>query len=201
MSKTTRLFAIALLCAGMHLHASADIYGYIDSDGVGHFATEQLDARYQLFMKGQNEFDSSESNSAVPPGKGPLFKYLSQHPNLKKYEPLLNQAAKDYAIDPALLKAVMAAESGFNPGAVSPKGAVGLMQVMPATAERYGLHADKKESVSQKLADPKTNIRLGARYLRDKKIQKQDSALSGNHQLRANRDAVLSALQAEVGSG
>ena len=79
----------------------------------------------------------------------------------------MTQAAHDYAVELPLLKAVMAAESGFNPGAVSPKGAVGLMQVMPATAERYGLQADKRRSVSDKLADPKTNIRLGARYLRD----------------------------------
>src|SRR4051812_33125095 len=115
MTRTARLFAVILFCAGVHQHARADIYGYIDSDGIGHFATEQLDARYQLFMKGNNDFDSSELGAAAPPGKGPLFEYLSHHPNLKKYETLLNQAAKDYAIDPALLKAVMAAESGFNP--------------------------------------------------------------------------------------
>jgi len=77
----------------------------------------------------------------------------------------LNQAAADFDLDPALLKAVMAAESGFNPTAVSPKGAIGLMQVMPATAERFGLQADRKKSIAQKLADPRTNIRLGARYL------------------------------------
>ena len=99
--------------------------------------------------------------------KAPLQRYLAQHPNLKKYEPLMTQAAHDYAVELPLLKAVMAAESGFNADAVSPKGAIGLMQVMPATAERYGLQADKRRSVSDKLADPKTNIRLGARYLRD----------------------------------
>jgi soluble lytic murein transglycosylase-like protein len=80
---------------------------------------------------------------------------------------LLKVASNEFSVEPALLKAVMAAESGFNPGAISPKGAIGLMQVMPATAERYGLQGDRNKSIEQKLADPETNIRLGARYLRD----------------------------------
>ena len=62
---------------------------------------------------------------------------------------------------------MIVAESGFNSTAVSPKGAVGLMQIMPATAERYGLVGDPKNSIEQKLTDPKTNIRIGARYLSD----------------------------------
>jgi soluble lytic murein transglycosylase-like protein len=111
--------------------------------------------------------DASRILPPTPAEKeSPLFRYLSQHPNLKKYEKYLNQVAHEYELDPALLKAVMAAESGFDPSAVSPKGAVGLMQVLPATAERFGLQADKKRSIAQKLTDPKINIRLGARYLR-----------------------------------
>ena len=159
------LLALSLSLASAAAHA--DIWGYIDGKGDAHFAAEQLDERYQLFMKGSAETDASR---LMPPTmaerESPLFRYLSQHPNLKKYEKLLNQAAKDFQLDPALLKAVMAAESGFNPGAVSPKGAIGLMQVMPATAERFGLQSDSKKTVEQKLTDPKTNIRLGARYLR-----------------------------------
>ncbi|MES2535221.1 MAG: lytic transglycosylase domain-containing protein [Pseudomonadota bacterium] len=150
--------------------AHADIYGYIDAQGAAHFSVEKLDERYQLFMRGDQSFDSSRAEAPAPAGpevKPALWQYLSQHPNLKKYEGFLLQAARDFSIDPALLKAVMAAESGFNPVAVSPKGAVGLMQVMPATAERYGLQGDRKKTVSEKLTDPKTNIRLGARYLRD----------------------------------
>jgi transketolase N-terminal domain/subunit len=145
--------------------ACANIYGYIDEQGAAHFATEKIDARYQLFMRGK-QFDSSEV-SPVGPVKPELARYLSQHPNLKKFEPLLKVASNEFAVEPALLKAVMAAESGFNPGAISPKGAIGLMQVMPATAERYGLQGDRNKSIEQKLADPETNIRLGARYLRD----------------------------------
>jgi soluble lytic murein transglycosylase-like protein len=159
---------VMLLMSLVSASAHADIYGYIDSEGSGHFSPEKIDDRYQLFMRGDQPFDSSQLSSPSPArNKEPLFRYLSQHPNLKKFEPLLMAAARDFSIDPALLKAVMAAESGFNPTAVSPKGAVGLMQLMPATAERYGLQADLKKSIQQKLTDPKTNIRLGARYLRD----------------------------------
>jgi soluble lytic murein transglycosylase-like protein len=148
--------------------ALADIYGYIDAQGVAHFSTEKLDQRYQLFLLGDKPLDASALTASEPLAIKPaLVRYLSGHPNLKKFEPLMQQAGKEFSIDPALLKAVMAAESGFNPNAVSPKGAVGLMQIMPATAERYGLRHDQKKSISQKLTDPKTNIRLGARYLRD----------------------------------
>ncbi|PUA20723.1 lytic transglycosylase [Glaciimonas sp. PCH181] len=158
------------------MNARADIYGYIDEQGAGHFAIEKLTPRYQLFMRGNATFDSSNflprsGQAPVAPdpnfAKTPLYHYLSQHPGLKKYEVFVNQAAKEFALEPALLKAIMAAESGFNPAAVSPKGAVGLMQIMPDTAERYGVTSDKKKTVQQKLTDPRTNIRLGAHYLRD----------------------------------
>lgn len=167
MQNKMRAFLFALSLSLLSTAAHADIYGYIDERGDAHFAAEKLDDRYQLFMRGNEAMDASRIMPLTPAEKEtPLFRYLSQHPNLKKYEKFLNQAASDYGLDPALLKAVMAAESGFNPAAVSPKGAIGLMQVMPATAERFGLQADKKKSIQQKLTDPKTNIRLGARYLR-----------------------------------
>ncbi len=156
--------AVFLLAANA---ARADIYAYIDEQGAAHFAVEKLDSRYELYLKGEQSFDSSDMSGKPGTAKPALLRYLSEHPNLKKYEPLLKAAAHQYSVDPALLKAVMAAESGFNPFAVSPKGAVGLMQLMPATAQRYGLRADKKKTIAQKLTDPGTNIDLGARYLRD----------------------------------
>lgn len=161
------LSGMALACATQF--ARADIYGYLDADGNAHFAAEKLDERYQLFMRGDGRFDSSELTAPLPHAApaGALQHYLSQHPNLKRFEPLLAQAARDFSVELPLLKAVMAAESGFNPDAVSPKGAIGLMQVMPATAERYGLQGDRRKSLADKLSDPRTNIRLGARYLRD----------------------------------
>lgn len=162
-----RTSLLALSLSLLSVAAYADVYGYIDTNGEAHFATEKLDKRYQLFARGDQALNAARLVQLTTEEKEtPLFRYLSQHPNLKKYEKLLNDAANEFNLDPALLKAVMAAESGFNPNAVSPKGAVGLMQVMPATAERFGLQADRKKTVAQKLTDPRTNIRIGARYLR-----------------------------------
>ena len=162
--------SVALCISFAAVPAFADIYGYVDASGIEHFSTEKLDDRYRLFMRGGVVFDTAQPNAAPSFGTQrtiPAAQYFAQHPNLKKYEPVLHQAAQDFSLDPALLKAVMAAESGFNPAAVSPKGAIGLMQVMPATAERYGLQADKQRTLAQKLSDPVINIRLAARYLRD----------------------------------
>lgn len=73
-----------------------------------------------------------------------------------RWRPLLRQVAGDVGLDVALLEAVVGQESGFNPAAVSRAGAVGLMQLMPDTARRFGVH-DR--------LDPEQNLRGGARYL------------------------------------
>jgi len=77
----------------------------------------------------------------------------------KPYAELIDQAARDAALDPALVHAVIHVESGHNAAARSPKGALGLMQVLPGTAARYGV-ADTTRSV-------KANLSAGTRYLRD----------------------------------
>ena len=168
------LAAAIVACLILPVHAHADVYGYLDAQGMAHFSTIKLDQRYRLFLRGGDQpFEAADlgipGKLSKPAAKssGSLRQALLQHPNLKKYGNLLEQAAADFDLEPALLKAIMAAESGFNPGAISAKGAVGLMQVLPQTATRYGLHGDRKKTVAQKLADPKTNIRLAARYLHD----------------------------------
>ena len=79
---------------------------------------------------------------------------------------MIRAAADQHGVDEQLLKAIATAESGFNAQAVSPKGAIGLMQVIPDTAMRFGVEGDKKRSLEQKLKDPAINVPLGARYLR-----------------------------------
>lgn len=74
------------------------------------------------------------------------------------YEPFIEKVAKENGLDPALIRAVASVESGFNPQAVSPKGARGVMQFMPSTARRYGV---------TDLHDPYQSIRAGAEHLRD----------------------------------
>jgi soluble lytic murein transglycosylase-like protein len=83
---------------------------------------------------------------AVPAGTG------------QRYGALIRQAAREYQLNASLLHAVILTESGYRPDAVSSKGAVGLMQLMPGTAERYGVIDPR---------DPAQNIGGGARYLRD----------------------------------
>ena len=164
--------------------AQADVWGYIDSRGVAHFAGERLDDRYELFFKGGESFDTAKEApvaidtprpaaaaaaaaapaiAAVPPR---LLAFFDASPNYKTVKPHLHEAAKTHKIDYELLQALIATESGFDAAAVSPKGAIGLMQVMPDTARRFGVETDKKMAIEQKLADPKINVKTGSRYLR-----------------------------------
>ncbi|MDF3832783.1 transglycosylase SLT domain-containing protein [Cupriavidus basilensis] len=167
--------AAGLVLAGLSCvpAAHAALYGYIDDDGVAHFSDEKLDDRYTLFMKNGGEFKSpslgrqSQSiGQQIDLETHKLYRYVVNHPNIATVEPMIRQIAHAQNVDPALVKAVMAVESGFNAGAVSPKGAIGLMQVIPDTGARFGVSADAKRTVGQKLADPRTNISAGVRYLR-----------------------------------
>jgi len=77
--------------------ARADVYGYVDAQGDTHFSTDALDDRYQLFIKGDAVFDSSQLTPATPePVRTPLFKILTEHPNLKKFENVLAAAAAEF---------------------------------------------------------------------------------------------------------
>jgi Transglycosylase SLT domain/Domain of unknown function (DUF4124) len=182
--------ALALL-AGMAGSAHADVWGFVDEKGVTHFAAEQLDARYELYFKSGQNFDTKEGWVAVPPSpveialdtpaqassvgmptvasKIPprLQTFFDVSPNFKAVKHHLREASAAHRIDFELLQALIATESGFDTMAVSPKGAVGLMQLMPPTAQRYGVRGDAKTPIEKKLTDPKTNIRAGSRYLGD----------------------------------
>ena len=180
--------AIAASLLALHVApARADVWGYVDAKGLAHFSAERLDERYELFFHGNESFsagkgDRLDANTAPLTGKGSdataiaaggvhappkLLAYFDVSPNYKAVKHLLRDAAAAHGIDYELLQALIATESGFDTRAVSPKGAVGLMQLIPPTAERYGVRADKNSPVSKKLTDPKTNIRAGSSYLSD----------------------------------
>ena len=190
---------LALALSLWHLPAQADLWTYVDEQGITHFAATQLDARYQLFYRGADVSKLDLAGSAAArlapqqaekpglkaSGKSgePTFVVPKRFANIdssKSYQNVqkhMRAAAKTHKVDYELLKAVIAAESGFDPEAVSPKGAVGLMQLMPPTAQQYGVLADKEgrkdrkgnllpaRSIEEKLTDPQTNINAGARYL------------------------------------
>lgn len=166
------MFVLIFLLSFLQQAARADVWGHIDEKGVAHFSTERLDPRDEVFFRSGESFDTSTSSPtprevAVPTAPRKLIAYFDVSPSYKRVKHHLREASRSNGIDYELLQALIATESGFDAQAVSPKGAVGLMQIMPATAQRYGVAADKKASVQNKLADPRINIATGARYLRD----------------------------------
>jgi soluble lytic murein transglycosylase-like protein len=166
--KTATLAAATLCCLLGAPHAHADLYGFVDEDGVAHFSDRRLDDRYTLFLR-QASIERPPAAAAADAGdlsQHKLYRYVVNHPRIAKVQPLIDKIARRHDVDPALVKAVMAVESGFNPEAVSSKGAIGLMQVIPDTGARFGVTADARRTVEQKLADPHTNIAAGVRYLR-----------------------------------
>ncbi|TFZ05782.1 lytic transglycosylase domain-containing protein [Ramlibacter henchirensis] len=156
--------------------AHADVWGYVDAKGIAHFANEKVDERYELFFRGGTSFDTAQGLPqqeptpravAVPTRSASrLIAFFEVSPAYKQVKHHLREASRAENIDYELLQALIATESGFDAAAVSPKGAIGLMQVMPATAQRYGVSADARVPLERKLADPRTNIRTGTRYLR-----------------------------------
>lgn len=175
-----RLLAVPLLLWIVQQSAHADLWAFVDERGVTHFAAEQTDARYQLFFRG-TQFDSSRDGSqgallslqrampspgAVPAAGARLLAFFDISPDYKRVKHHLHASASSQGVDYELLQALIATESGFDAGAVSPKGAIGLMQVMPATAGRFGVAADHRRTVAQKLVDPAVNVSAGTRYLR-----------------------------------
>lgn len=171
---------LALLLSFLSGLARADVWGYLDDKGVPHFAAERVDERYELFFRssasgkavGDEKSLTTPANDELPrplvvPKVPPrLLAFFEVSPSYKGVRHLMREASDTYNIDIELLQALIATESGFDNMAVSPKGAIGLMQIMPATAERYGVVADVKTPVEKKLVDPQTNIKTGSRYLR-----------------------------------
>lgn len=152
------------LVIGVINPACADIYSYTDEAGATHFSNIPNDRRYTLFMR------EPDQQHSLPPIPMQTAGAAVNRENRARFQPFIQTAASTYAIDPALLHAVILAESGYNPAARSRQGAVGLMQLMPETARRYGV---------QDPYDPQQNINGGARCLSDlKKLFNQDLNLA-----------------------
>ena len=145
--------AIAIFAAVTGLAGSgaarADIYGLVDANGGIHLSDRAQHAGYRLILR--------EPVASPTAGKrGSPSRSAAARP----FHSEVLRASREQGVDPALLHAVITAESAYDPGAVSQKGARGLMQIMPATAQRYGV-------APAQLGSTATNLRVGARYLAD----------------------------------
>lgn len=189
MRRLLVLLAMFLLGQGA---ARADVWAYVNDKGVAHFATEQIDERYELYFSDAVPEDSTRARG-VPMAPTRLHAFFEISPDYKAVRHLLREAAREHGIDYALLQALIATESGFDADAVSPKGAVGLMQLMPATARSYGLADQKRRPVARQLTDARTNIRIGslhlARLLRKFPEQPELALAAYNAGLRRVREA------------
>lgn len=132
------LWALVILLLAAGVPVSADIYMYRDAEGVMHFTNTPSSPEYRIYIRSPKpRFNSSA--------------------NINKYDRIIKEAAHRHGVDFSLLKAIIQAESSFNPQAVSKKGARGLMQIMPQNYPALNI----KDPF-----DPRQNIMGGTRYFR-----------------------------------
>ena len=127
--------------------SSAGIYRYVDENGVIHFTNCPRDPKFKLYIRESREDVGDENGSSS----------ASYIKDSNQYDPLITEFSRKYQVEFALIKAIIRAESGFNPLAVSRKGAKGLMQLMPETAQRVNV---------SNIFNPKENIEGGVRHFK-----------------------------------
>jgi soluble lytic murein transglycosylase-like protein len=154
LHRLVRLVTAAAGLAALALQpgrAEADIFVYTDKEGVMHFSNRPAgDARFKLYMKGSSRSGARDGVSVSMPSDKSIERFT-------RYDAWIRQAATLYQIPEELVRAVIKCESDFDPRAVSPAGAQGLMQLMPETALRMQV---------RDTFDPRENIFGGTRYLR-----------------------------------
>ncbi|HMK86613.1 MAG TPA: transglycosylase SLT domain-containing protein [Steroidobacteraceae bacterium] len=150
MPSKSALFLAALVCVASAQSAASSarprIYTYVDANGIRHYTDVPDNNRYKLLVF--SPFEVTESGDRYDPA---VLARATQ------YDSIIEKAALSTAVEANLLRAVIVVESGFNSRAVSKRGAKGLMQLMPATAMRFGVSNPY---------DPKQNVHAGARYLK-----------------------------------
>jgi soluble lytic murein transglycosylase-like protein len=141
--------AVLGLCVPLACLAEAGVYAFVDDQGEMHLSNVPDNERYRKL----------DTESAPAGGEARDVLALSGAADAgvrHRYGAVVAQVADRYGIEAALLHAVISVESGYNAKAISKRGAAGLMQLMPATARRFGV-AD--------VFDPADNVRAGAQYL------------------------------------
>ncbi len=144
---------IILLTLFISTEVMADIYKFTDTDGRVYYTDEPRHSLYKRIIKTNRPYYTSIYKRKDYMGKVHAFSGI----NKKRFSDLIEQAANKYQVDAKLVHAVIQTESAYNSAAQSPKGAVGLMQLMPDTARRFGV-SDRN--------DPDQNVDGGTRYLK-----------------------------------
>ncbi|MET0065206.1 MAG: transglycosylase SLT domain-containing protein [Candidatus Thiodiazotropha sp.] len=140
-----------LLCGALCVPftVQAEIFKYLGPDGGVHFTDKPMKGNYRLVWRsGRDKKRASRSRVSLE----------RMRQNKARVSPFIDDIAKQYHLHPGLLHAIVLVESAYDPSALSRKGAQGLMQLMPATAQRYGVDDSY---------DPQQNLRGGAQYLKD----------------------------------
>lgn len=127
--------------------ASADVYVFKDANGIQHYTNVPNGDEFALIVAVLQQEGPKNQAEAAPVEEGVV-----------QFASYIEDAAKEFDVDKALVHAVITAESGYNPQAVSRTGAQGLMQLMPKTAQRFAVTDP---------FDPADNIRGGTRYLKE----------------------------------
>ena len=133
--RSVGMLVVALVLFAVVPNATADIYMFIDSQGVLHFTNAPTSSQYTLYIK-----ERPKPAAAT-----------------KKYDGIIQEASETFDLSFYLLKAIIKVESDFDSRAVSKKGALGLMQIMPQNLEAFNIREPY---------DPKQNIMAGARYFK-----------------------------------
>lgn len=141
------LFSLALATI-WPVTSHADIYKYVDANGKVFFTDKAINKKYKRVLTSRNK-------STKHRGRAVTSKLIRER--RKKVAPIIARVADKHQLDPKLLHAIIMAESAYDHKAVSSAGAVGLMQLMPATAKQYGVTNRR---------DPVQSIEGGARYLK-----------------------------------
>lgn len=152
------LFTLAVATWVGGASAQTNIYVYRDANGVLNFTNIPSHDRGETLVEIRKYRSSGAPRNARANYRADRPAPLRPLVAPAQVEAIMDRAAADYQVDKALVKAIIHAESAFNPGAVSAKGASGLMQLMPGTAERYGV---------RNVFDPTQNVTGGVRYMRE----------------------------------
>ena len=137
---------LSIGCVASEPSEAVEVYRYVDSKGRVHLTDRPPHDGYQLMQKAGKKL------------RTPRINFRDKDANRKRFASKIAEVASRYQVPEALIHAVITIESAYDPNAISRAGAVGLMQLMPATAKRYGV-ANRR--------NPSANLTGGTRYLKD----------------------------------